>query len=476
MSVNVDNALSYFATSHYLSSIEILGDLTTSSDVRERQISSYNVVFFGLKGDGVTDNSGPLTKLLDLIIERGAPGSVLYFPKGTYCFVHEITLDGTILGNISILGDGNDQTLIKRDTAATYTTAILSVLNMEGASYESFTIDGNVTFDPTITMDTDGFFNATFDHCTGCLVRGVRSLNTNGQVSLQILNGEYNTVAQCSFSNAPVGLCILGEECTKVKECAFDNIISDGSTNGIRISGGFGNLVNQLEFNTCDRPLMVDGGSGHLITSVTCSEIIENGIEVRSDDTMVRNSYIINQVIEPTDIPVTVTNVTSCDIEINIQGDLTGFIQRPSIEGTDIVDSIIDLKLHSGTYQGIRISGGLCEHNRLFCDRTSESFVPHGYPFLAINGVDITLNEFISNKFNTFVDRDGIIPSGDDTVEITHNFGVAFDPSQLQMNWNTTTPVANLELLGVTATTFGVFVQTTSLTPLPFRWGLINSY
>lgn len=68
----------------------------------------FNALGYGLKGDGITDDTAALQALVTRV--KNAGGGIIYFPKGTYILTGQINFGA---GNaIHVVGEGRDLTIL----------------------------------------------------------------------------------------------------------------------------------------------------------------------------------------------------------------------------------------------------------------------------------------------------------------------------------------------------------------------------
>lgn len=123
----------------------------TSRTLETRFAQTVNVMDFGAKGDGVTDD-GPAIRAAALI-----SGGAIYLPGGTYRYTGAYCV---LPSNTHVFGDGSTKTIIKPDTLSntdgTRTIFVNSNRNSLGLSTTTPTTPGNQT-DTNISLQGIGF-------------------------------------------------------------------------------------------------------------------------------------------------------------------------------------------------------------------------------------------------------------------------------------------------------------------------------
>lgn len=93
----------------------------------KRYATQLNVKDYGAKGDGVSDDSKAINKVLDMVNE----GQTVYFPAGNYLVGDALILKNK--KNVTISGDGNDSRLfVDKQRTSTSKTTFYSTLSLDG--------------------------------------------------------------------------------------------------------------------------------------------------------------------------------------------------------------------------------------------------------------------------------------------------------------------------------------------------------
>lgn len=133
--------------------------------------TTYNVLNFGAKGDGKTNDTAAINKAIDYAYANG--GGVVYFPTASYVLMRRISnrQDASILvkPNVSLLGD--DATLLMRNNA----TFIQMTSDCGNWLFNGYFADGDTTTRPsvysTVTANVNyGDLKLTLDRVTGYAV------------------------------------------------------------------------------------------------------------------------------------------------------------------------------------------------------------------------------------------------------------------------------------------------------------------
>jgi len=131
------NLLGYIPKpSAYFTNIDVVRKLDVSTSGSSNfQNNIVNVKQFGAVGNGVTDDFTSIRAALDSI----TTGGTLYFPKGTYIMGSQLTIFNTTHGNISIIGEGMNVTIVKRPENAG-TQRLFDINQMTGGTFADMTV------------------------------------------------------------------------------------------------------------------------------------------------------------------------------------------------------------------------------------------------------------------------------------------------------------------------------------------------
>lgn len=165
---------------------------------------TINVKQFGAAGDGLSDDTNALQNAVNYSYSHKFP--IIFIPSGTYKITSTIKLGGSFT-KPCILGENTQTTLLKYDTLAADTPAILltggSGCNCK-AYLKNITFKGNKNTRAVQIQETNNF---TIENCW---------FNTN-KVALYLYNdakghfAEYNTLKDCDID----GACLIAIEYAK---------------------------------------------------------------------------------------------------------------------------------------------------------------------------------------------------------------------------------------------------------------------
>jgi len=172
----------------------------TNHNHSQKQVKLLNVTKFGVQGDGVTDNTLAIDKLIKKAKVKNAN---LYFPNGTYIY----NKDGMDAGNVRFIGESKANTIIKE-------IALKRLHSLDGAE--------NITFSNFDIADKNTSKTRIFKNCKFEITLPVKDdyvLIDNGKYThntfVQFLNCDF------SFPRIWVGLYIRQYNSVLIQNCTF---------------------------------------------------------------------------------------------------------------------------------------------------------------------------------------------------------------------------------------------------------------
>ncbi len=191
-----------------------------------------NVLDYGAKGDGATDDFAAIQAAVDAAIAGGEPFSPVYFPTGNYFVSQEIDRSGTGV-YVDLYGDG------QRNTIITATAVMDSVIKLSTT--------GNIARSTTIR-----------DMTIRC--------NSKANYGVDAKNMRYWTMQNIEVTNALVAGVILGNWVTrflnnKLESCAIGVLVD-----GIAASSSAANNLSIYfnDFDSCPIGLKVQNKSNDI--------------------------------------------------------------------------------------------------------------------------------------------------------------------------------------------------------------------
>ena len=221
----------------------------------------YNVLDYGLKGDGITDNT---TALISMLSEIPA-GATIYFPSGTYNISDTITLSkafnfvgdtqtvrrGDLGSTISYVGDKTNVAMFER--GGVHQPQIgMAHLKFVGNAFE-------------IVNNTDPFTTLPYPFFKeNEIITGISCLKLGPD-----LEGN-NDIKDCVFSGFS-DCAVITSQNKFVKDCSFENCAI-----GIRVT--FDCLVQNCFFNKCGSAIEIVKDSSHRVGGVSVSDCWADGL------------------------------------------------------------------------------------------------------------------------------------------------------------------------------------------------------
>lgn len=275
---------------------------------------SYNVLDFGAKGDGVTNDAAVIQSVIDA---AAVSGGEVYFPAGTYLIGSPLYLKS----NVSIVGAGAKTSVIKSNMTGTaiFIQGIPATPN-EWISVENIMIQSvNTTNSPVIHMES-----AYYVSFTDVNVIGDSSAISSGSVGIYIVGtntGYYGTFIRTQFAYFDTGAKLENSS----NAHRFMTSWFYGCNIGINIINSNGVLIHGNTFQDFYRKAIrlsdslnktyANMISGNYIEYKIGSSIIECGVEINSGvrTTMLYGNNYTN--LRPTYPEVTNNGVYTTRIE-----------------------------------------------------------------------------------------------------------------------------------------------------------------
>jgi hypothetical protein len=203
----------------------------------------YNVMGYGAKGDGTTDDTAAIQEAIDVAEDAG--GGLVYFPLGTYLAL-------SIVGKPGVSYCGHGATLRKNGGAVS--THILDLTGAVTTATESLTVNASVG-DTALTVASSADF-AAGDYV---LVRdGTYAYSTTGR------NQELNRVVSVAAGAITVANRLIGDYATSssaeiVKLSPITGVVVEGLTFSIPSGTDGGCVYGVLNYGTIVRDCVAEG-------------------------------------------------------------------------------------------------------------------------------------------------------------------------------------------------------------------------
>ena len=180
-----------------------------------KSINTYNLILEGCKGDGKTDNK----EIIENIFNKLSDGDSIYIPYGTYLIKlsdsdlkdagmsRKALYPWIILDNISNLTIfGNGVLKFECDSAMTKKASTFMFRDCPNIVLKDFTLQGDVSFDSSITYTDVGLNGINLVRCHNALVDGIKIYN---MLAVLGATGELNTPT----SSITVGMDTIFTNC-----------------------------------------------------------------------------------------------------------------------------------------------------------------------------------------------------------------------------------------------------------------------
>lgn len=218
---------------------------------------TYNVLHYGVTGDGKTDDSERIQQLLDSLPDSGG---IIYFPAPSvkYLFRRGLVLEDK--KNITLKGEDTASTVLefngflgicisirKSRNCAVVNLKIIGqqqkVMGLDAAAIKVSRSDSvvirNISIDGAITNGIEGFLSSY------CLVRDNKIVNTKNYNGIGWAGGEYNVFSNNTCANnRGQGIEIRSQQNAEVIEnvCSFNGTPGEQSS-GITVEAEDGDLT-----------------------------------------------------------------------------------------------------------------------------------------------------------------------------------------------------------------------------------------
>ncbi len=377
--------------------------------------ATHNVRRFGAKGNGIADDTDAIQAAVNAAGDAG--GGVVYFPSGTYMvrlnssnyYNGAIYLYTNRHNNVTLLGDGPDQTFIKMRTNGGFNVSVIHLSLVTNVTLRGLCIDGNQRGRGIVPLENEGVSvtggsHLFFDNCravntgadafdiddgkfvrfkdcvaedagaagfgifadyvsmTDCFATncGFRVAAVEPDVAgFALGTGNYLTAQNIFAISNNLGIWCQAQRYTLIQNGVFDSARPDG-TNALVAGGGF------IRFNNCHftggpgisfKANLFSGGDGgekHLVTACSFATkygiIVEKAVELTIDGNIFE-SLFLNGAQQG----IYVANAQNLTIRNNyFRTYLNGIYIGPGVANTVITDNRFIL----GFASSLSISGG----------------------------------------------------------------------------------------------------------------------
>lgn len=278
-----------------------------TSDLQRAMGKSYNVLEYGAKGDGVTDDTSSIQKLIDSI--PNGYNATIYFPSGTYI------IDGISISNGSIYlkGESQTSTIIKsysNSFAISFKSHDSEIIYGNGAS--NFTIINNSVNSKISYLYLENIGQADFNNII------LKNTNKEG-IGISMLN-----VTQTFFTNIYEDNMNYGINMSLKDGSIYNNDIyftnckfNNNNSFGIFSSGVAGLYLNNVDLSNNDVGIKLTYSKDILISNISVNNSKKNGMYI---DNLVRmrlsnsqfvknNSGDMIKIISGSDIAITNSSI-----------------------------------------------------------------------------------------------------------------------------------------------------------------------
>ena len=233
-----------FTTAVTLSSASTTADLvgytppftgSASTNVEDKLAQYVSVKDFGAVGDGVADDTVAIQAAVDAM--NGLNGGSIFIPAGEYLITDYVTL----YSDVTLFGEGKSSIihLVNSSRSDVFRATGTQPSPINRITLRDFMLYGDATFSAGApSVQNGGGIN--FVYADDCVIENlwVSGFSDGG---IAILNGNYNTVANCRVRYTAQGISFNANDIDVTGNVAVGNTISDtGTYNGLHLEGGFG--------------------------------------------------------------------------------------------------------------------------------------------------------------------------------------------------------------------------------------------
>lgn len=361
------------------------------------QGNSYNVVQFGAKGDGVTDDYVTLNSA----IEHCNDGDTLYFPSGT--FICDTRLN--INKKIKIIGSGRNTTIIKK-SAQTVNDGVFICFNSassNGGYLSNLGFDGNKSKNQAIicyqctniivenvSVNNKGGEAVAFSNCLSCTAKNVYADTISnlkpafwcGFDSDTTYQHGKNKFEKCIGINVGLDGLIADDNETAIIECVFTNCGNEMPTNGALGSCGIfvdsnvnikGILINKCICENCSESgINIESIKQAIITENICRYNGLEGIKVSGDNISITDNFCYNNGNSDTTKNPTLWLHSGIGI---LRGNRITLLGNKCIDDRVVQKQTYGVECISGTISNLCVIG-----NNLKYNKTDDANIGTNYP------------------------------------------------------------------------------------------------
>lgn len=281
------------------------------------QGKTLDLVKYGAKGDGKTDNSF----IISQVVQKLSVGDTLYVPQGIYR-LKNLTLQN--LKKICLTGEGTLQAL---NTGDAY---FINIISCENIKIEGITIDCNNLKNLGIDIS-----NSSYGSVKRVKIKNVKGTNNNWAIGLRLKkSSNYFNIENVEIINvisnlkAATGIYLYNDispsRYIKIKDCKISNIISPKDADGIKLQqinvNSYVTVENSTFENNVFRAVKVQTNNVKIINNRIVRTISKEGYSIFS--IYGDNVEIINNKIDNIVSSVNMFIDVSCIENVLIKGNL----------------------------------------------------------------------------------------------------------------------------------------------------------